>query len=258
MCKGVVILMFLRQCSVASGAGEMSFKATPSSATDPLTSKVFEISAVTEAPATTNWLLLEAVAGERFSGLPVWFPLDSSSNASSTTIAWWSEYADRNKQGSARGSFTVALSAWHGRNGTRLATSPETAVMYFDKSYTALLWNMTAVERGTPGAIRLMLTPGDNASKALAPKTANVWWFRYKYTSTSSASGIAEFQEDTTIDMRLEPPIFDLSLSLGGTIYFVGIFGSFSDGISGGHPGELCWESKYDTAFSRIYTLIQT
>ena len=35
--------------------------------------------------------------------------------------------------------------------------------------------------------------------------------------------------------MELQPPTFDLSLSLPG-IYFVGIFGSFSKGVSAGHP----------------------
>jgi hypothetical protein len=222
----------------SSGAGGLSFKVTASSATDPLTSKVFEVSAVNNTPPASNWLLLETVDGPCFSGLPLWFPLDSNFHASSTKVAWWSEYADRNKEVLDRGSFSVALSAWHGRNGTRLATASKNAVVFFDKSYTALLWNLTAVQRGTPGAVRLVLTPANNMSKALAPKTASVWWFRYKYTTTSAASGIAEFAEDKSIDMRLEPPTFDLSLSLGGRIYFVGIFGSFSGGISGGHPGE--------------------
>jgi hypothetical protein len=128
----------------------------------------------------------------------------------------------------------VQLSAWKGRNGTRLATAATSEVVHYDKSYTALRWNMTAKPRGTPGAVRLTLVPADSESDPFVAQTQRCWWFRYKYTGTTK--GVAGFAEDVTIEKSLEPPTFDLSVSLGGTVYFVGIFGSFSKGISGGFP----------------------
>ena len=178
-------------------------------------------------------MLLETVAGPHFSGLPAWFPLDAHAN--SNTVHWWSEYSDRHGAEGDRGSFTVRLSAWKGRNGTRLATADKDAVVHYDKSYTALRWNLSATPRGTPGTIRLTLTPANNLSQALAPQTKRAWWFRYKYHSTPP-KGLAQFVEDKTIEMTLEPPTFDLSLSLGGKVYFFGIFGTYSKGVSGGHP----------------------
>ena len=223
---------------------ELSFEITPSSVNDPIKSKTVEISAVVGAPPSATWLLVETVAGPQFSGLPFWFPLDA--HVSSVTVAWWSEYFDRNdlghdpidpkhaSVGSLKGKFTVALSAWKGRNGTRLSTAKKTPVVHYDKSYTALRWNLTAAPRGAPGTVRLTLTPADSISETLAADAKQAAWFRYKYISTPP-NGVAQFAEDPTIEQFLQPPHFDLTISLGGDVYFVGIFGVFSNGISGGH-----------------------
>ena len=240
----LLLLLPVAGAPFAAATG-LSFKVTPSSAADPLRSKSLEVSAVTGAPPGTNWLLLQTTAGPQFSGLPAWFPLDAQHG--SATISWWSEYFDRddrghdpvdpphNSKGASKGSFTVQLSAWKGRNGTRLATAAASEVVHYDKGYTALRWNLTAQPRGTPGAVRLTLTPANGESEPFAAETQRCWWFRYKYTSTPKG-GVAGFAEDVTIEKSLEPPTFDLSVSLGGQIYFVGIFGSFSNGISGGFP----------------------
>ena len=62
----------------------------------------------------------------------------------------------------------------------------------YNKSYTALRWNVTAAARGVPGAVRLTLAAADSASAALEPirATQYAWWFRYKYTGVTS-SGVA-------------------------------------------------------------------
>jgi hypothetical protein len=234
-----------RAGGVATDGAGMTFEVTPSSAADPITSKQFDVS-VANAPQGADWLLLETVAGPRFSGLPFWFPLDAQAGSAST-VSWWSEYFDRDDRahdpvdpqhhGAGRagcGDFRLSLSAWKGRNGTWLANATSSPAIHYNLSYTALRWNVSATARAVPGAVRLLLTPADDASVALAADTRYAWWFRYKYTATSSA-GIAQFAEDTTIEMSLEPPIFDLSLSVPD-VYFVGIFGTFSKGISKGQP----------------------
>ena len=222
------------------GAPPLSFTVTPSSPAHPITAMVFEVTAVSHAPAGADWLLLETVDGPHFSGLPAWFPLDPHSATAS--IKWWSEYFDRsdrghdpvdpphNSTGAPLGSFTVALSAWKGRNVTLLGRAPRTQTIHYDKTYTELQWNLTAAPRSLPGTVRVTLAPADTASEKLAPETADCWWFGYKYTGVSKG-GVAMFAEEHTIDMRLPAPTLDLSLSLPG-LYFVGIFGSFGTGVS--------------------------
>lgn len=243
-----------------SAQSPLTFTITPSSPADPIKSCNVQVSQVQGAPTGADWLLLETVSGPQFSGLlplsakpipngpgPAWIPLAIATSPETATVKWWSEYFDRNDEGhdpidpthastgDPTGSVTLALSAWQGRNGTKLATAPTTAVMHYDKSYTALRWNLTAAPRGTPGTVRLQLVPADSESEALAADTGLAWWFRYKHTTTP-AGQVAQFAEDPSIEQTLEPPTFDLTVSLGGRVYFVGIFGSFSTGICGGFP----------------------
>lgn len=229
-----------------SDGAQFTFEVTPSSAVDPLTSKTFDVFSVENPPEAADWLLLEVVSGPRFSGLPAWFPYDRETP--SAMVTYWSEYFDRNDlardpvdpshpvpaKDMPRGSFTVALSAWTGRNGTKLATAVRTPAIHFDKTYTAMLWNISAAERGTPGAIALALTPANAASESLAPATRYAWWFRYTYTGLAK-DGTAQFAESPTIEKSLEPPTFELGVSVPG-VYYIGIFGSFSTGVSKGQP----------------------
>lgn len=175
----VAVLLLPAAAGVPTG---MTFGVTASSAVAPITAKEFEVTAVKNAPPGTTWLLLDTVAGPRFSGLPVWFPLDAQSDV--TTVAWWSEYFDRDDSAHDPidpahgagvvdiGQYCVSLSAWKGRNGTLLGNASDPAVIHYDKSYTALRWNISAAPHAAPGAVRLTLTPADDASTALSGVTS--------------------------------------------------------------------------------------
>eukprot|EP01045_Picozoa_sp_COSAG04_P005318 COSAG04_NODE_245_length_18929_cov_6.708391_4_plen_3740_part_00 len=238
--------------TAAVGKGMALRVVTPGASADsPLRQMNFGVE-IDEAPEDATWFRLDQTHGPAFSGLAggFWFARDEQSGGA-TQVKWWSEYADRNdaahdpidpahssgSTAAATGKFTIELSAWKGREGQWLANATSPATIHYDKSYTALRWDITTAARGVPGAVRVSLTPANKLSETLAPQTGHAWWFRYKYSHTTSGKDpIAQFTEDVSIEKTLEPPHFDLSLSVPAT-YFLGIFGTFSKGASPGTDG---------------------
>ena len=245
--------------SVLDNATEMTLQVvTPCSKSTPLRQMSFE-AAVTGAPAGTQWFQVVQTSGPRFSALPFWFPHDQSiphDQSRTVRVKWWSEYSDRDDAAHASvdpahssdskapnvDSFTVTLSAWSGRSSTGgkwLANTSKPATIHYDKSYTALRWNLSASARAVPGSVRLTLTPANSfsASLELRAQTRYAWWFQYKYTGTSS-NGAADFVEgssgnpisrDALSFVERQPPNWDLSFSVPG-VWFLGIFSTFSKG----------------------------
>eukprot|EP01047_Picozoa_sp_COSAG01_P078467 COSAG01_NODE_14509_length_1445_cov_1.626300_1_plen_351_part_10 len=129
------------------------------------------------------------------------------------------------------------LSAWRDRDTEWLANASSVLHVHYNTCYTHLRWNVTAGPLAVPGTVRISLAPVDAVSAALAHDTQYVWWFRYRFTGYDSGMR-PNFVEDPSIELRLLPPHFDLSLSEPG-IYYVGIFASFSTGGLVSHRAPL-------------------
>ena len=182
----LLLLLLLQSGSTATGGEMKLIVTTPSSAAEPLKQMSLGV-LVDSAPAAATWFSLTQTAGPLFSGLAGRFQWPRDEQGGVTAVKWWSEYADRDDaahdpidpahSGGAKapdvGSFTVVLTAFKGPMGSagEFLANASAVTIHYDKSYTALRWNITATARGVPGAVRVTLTPANSVSAKLAPQT---------------------------------------------------------------------------------------
>lgn len=153
------------------------------------------------------------------------------------TARCWTNIQDRETGQATIGQFSLMLSAWQDRDTEWLANASSVVHVHYDTDYSHLRWNVTAAPLAVPGTVRLSLAPIDATSAALVKDTQYAWWFRYRFAGYGSGTRL-NFVEDPSIELRLPPPHFDLSLSEPG-IYYVGIFASFSTGGIVSHRAPL-------------------